>query len=202
VKGLAFVVAACACFVTTAATPASGGGRGGDARWAHAIVLKRADLRAFDASAPSSGKTCLPSRLADQTAFARSRQFTSGAQTVASRAWIFPHEAHARTAFRKLVALDYAGCVARQGVVGARILVASQELFGTRTRGDSFRGIRVKIHLGQGRLRFDVFVDIVFVRRGRALADIAFTSPNTPFGEAAEVATLGRMSARMAKPPA
>ena len=53
----------------------------------------------------------------------------------------------------------------------------------------------------QSGIRFTVFVDLVFVRHGRAVADAAFTSTGVPFGEAAETATIGRMSARMSRPP-
>lgn len=180
---------------------AFGGGSNGaaDGRWARSIVLQKRDLPAFKSEPPLMSRTCLPQHLDSQTAFARSQHFSSGSRSVTARAWIFPEERHARDGFRNLVARDYARCLKGQGVVGARILVTSQAPFGGVTTGD--RGIRITVRVSQSELRFTVYVDIVFVRRGRALADAAFTSSDHPFGLAAEAAAVGRMSARMQAPP-
>jgi len=194
-------VAVCGALMLTATAAGGGPGRAKDGRWARAIVLRHEDLPTFDAEAPSSGKTCLPGHLDGQTAFARSKQFSSSATSVTARAWVFPEEKHATTGFRKLVALDYARCLATEGVVGARIVHTKQKRFGAVTTGDRFRGIRVTVRLIQSGLRFTVYVDLVFLRRGRAVADAAFTSTGVPFGEAAETATVGRMSVRMQHPP-
>lgn len=198
----ALAAALCTTLVVAAGATAAPADRGRDGRWAHAIVIRHEDLPTWAAEPPSSGKTCLPAHLDGQTAFARSQQFSSRAQSVTARAWVFPEERHATTGFRRLVALDYAKCLAQEGVVGARIVRTKQERFGAVTSGDRFRGIRVTVRVVQNGIRFTVFVDLVFLRRGRAVADAAFTSTGVPFGEAAETATIGRMSTRMARPPA
>jgi hypothetical protein len=195
-------VTVCATLLVAAGATAAPADRARDGRWAHAIVIRHDDLPNWAAEPPSSGKTCLPAHLEGQTAFARSEQFSSMAQSVTARAWVFPEERHATTGFRRLVALDYAKCLAREGVIGARIVRTRQERFGAVTSGDRFRGIRVTVRVVQNGIRFTVFVDLVFLRRGRVVADGAFTSTGVPFGEAAETATIGRMSARMARPPA
>ncbi len=197
-----FAFAVCVSLAASAGASAKPPDRARDGRWARAIVIRHDDLPTWRSEAPSSGKTCLPKYLDGQTAFARSLQFSSNSQSVTARAWVFPEERHATTGFRRLVALDYANCLAREGVVGARIVATKQERFGAVTTGDRFRGIRVTAHVLQSGIRFTVYVDLVFLRRGRAVADAAFTSTGVPFGEAAETAALGRMSARMARPPA
>jgi hypothetical protein len=199
VKTLALAV--CTVLVAAAGAGAATADRVRDGRWARAIVIRQEDLPMWAAEAPSSGKTCLPAHLDGQTAFARSRQFSSSAQSVTARAWVFPDERHATRGFRRLVRLDYASCLEREGVIGARIVATKQEPFGAATTGDRFRGIRVTAHVVQTGLRFTVYVDLVFLRRGRAVADAAFTSTGVPFGEAAETAAIGRMSARMRRPP-
>lgn len=197
-----FLAIAIGCALVLSGTAAAGGvDRVKDGRWARAIVVRHEDLPTWKTEPPSSGKTCLPAHLDGQTAFARSQQFSSSAQSVTARAWVFPEEQHATTGFRRLVALDYARCLAREGVIGARILGTKQQRFGVATTGDRFRGIRVTVRVVQSGIRFTVFVDLVFVRHGRAVADAAFTSTGVPFGEAAETATIGRMSARMSRPP-
>jgi hypothetical protein len=200
VRGIAFA-ALIALVAAAAAVAANAQDRGKDGRWARAIVVRQEDLPMWDAEAPSSGKTCLPAHLDGQTAFARSQQFSSRSQSVTARAWVFPEERHATTGFRRLVALDYAKCLSREGVVGARIVRTKQERFGAATTGDRFRGIRVTAHVVQSGIRFTVYVDLVFLRRGRAVAVAAFTSTGVPLGEAAEWSTVGRMSTRMRRPP-
>jgi hypothetical protein len=195
---VAAVIVLVAAATAVAANPQD---RAKDGRWARAIVIRQNDLPRWDAEAPSSGKTCLPAHLDGQTAFARSQQFSSSSQSVTARAWVFPEERHATTGFRRLIALDYAQCLSREGVIGARIVRTKQEHFGAVTTGDRFRGIRVTAYVVQSGIRFTVYVDLVFLRRGRAVADAAFTSTGVPFGEAAETATVGRMSARMRRPP-
>ena len=197
----AILLAIGVALVVTTVAVASGPDRARDGRWARAIVLRHEDLPNWGAEAPSGGKTCLPAHLDGQTAFARSQQFSSSSQNVTARAWVFPEERRATTGFRRLVALDYAKCLAREGVTGARIVATRQARFGAVTTGDRFRGIRVTAHVVQGGIRFTVFVDLVFLRRGRAVADAAFTSTGVPFGEAAETAAVGRMSTRMRQPP-
>jgi hypothetical protein len=175
--------------------------RAGDGRWARAIVLQKRDLPSFRAEPPLATRTCLPGRLDGQTAFARSAHFSSGTRSVTARAWIFPEERHAKGGFRNLVGLDYAGCLRRSGVVGARILSISQKVIGGVQSGDRFRGVRVTVRLRQSGTTFPVYVEIFFVRNGRAVADAAFTSSARPFGIAAETAAVGKMSARMQRPP-
>jgi len=180
------------------------GGAGGtskDGRWARAIVIRKADLPTFRGEPPLSTRTCLPAHLNGQTAFARSQHFSNGARSVTARAWIFPEEQHARGGFRSLVARDYARCLKQEGVVGARILVTKQETISGITHGDRFRALRVTVRVSQSGARFTVYVEIFFVRNGRAVADAAFTSSDHPFGIAAETATVGRMAARMNHPP-
>jgi hypothetical protein len=169
-----------------------------DARWAKAIVLQRADLPAFDPQ-PPHGSGCLPGHLLGQTAFARSQRFDSLRQSAAARAWIFRGETESKAAFRSLVRRDYASCL-RKPDAGPRILAAHQELFGPRT-DDRFRGVRIVVRLAQNGAPLNVYVDLVFVRRRRTVADIAFTSAGQPFGNAAESATLLKMTARMERPP-
>jgi hypothetical protein len=173
-----------------------------DGRWAHAIVIQKRDLPTFHAEAPLSTRTCLPGHLDGQTAFARSLHFSSGSRSVTARAWIFPEERHAKGGFRNLVARDYAQCLKRDGIVGARILVSSQKPISGITSGDRFRALRVTVRVRQAGTTFTVYVEIFFVRAGRAVADAAFTSSDHPFGLAAEAATVDRMTARMAHPPA
>jgi hypothetical protein len=182
-------------------SPRSPRDRAKDGRWAREIVIRHEDLPTWSAEAPSRGKTCLPAHLDGQTAFARSQQFSSRSQSVTARAWVFPEERRATTGFCRVVALDYANCLAREGVIGARIVKTKQERFGAITTGDRFRGTRVTVHVVRSGIRFTVYVDLVFLRRGRAVADAAFTSTGVPFGEAAETSTIGQMSARMARPP-
>jgi hypothetical protein len=172
-----------------------------DSRWARAIVIQKRDLPTFRAEPPLSTRTCLPGHLNGQTAFARSQHFSSGARSVAARAWIFPEERHAKGGFRNLVARDYARCLKRDGVVGARILVSKQEAISGVKSGDRFRALRVTVRVNQSGARFTVYVEIFFVRNGRAVADAAFTSSDRPFGFAAEAAAVGRMAARMNHPP-
>jgi hypothetical protein len=122
---------------------------------------------------------------------------------VSSRAWIFGRPRGARSGFRRLDALDYAGCLEREGAGGAQILLAIQDrLAGHESTTESYRGIRVSLGLRQGPLLFDVFVDVLLVREGRALAAIAFTSANAPPDQSFEAATLAKMSARMRHTPA
>ena len=136
-----------------------------------------------------------------QTAFARSLHFSSGSRSVTARAWIFPEERHARGGFHNLVARDYAQCLKRDGIVGARILASSQKEVSGIQSGDRVRALRVTVRVRQAGTTFTVYVEIFFVRAGRAVADAAFTSSDRPFGIAAEGATVNRMSARMAHPP-
>jgi hypothetical protein len=172
-----------------------------DGRWARAIVLRPADLPTFTAAAPAPGKTCLPAHLDMQTGFGRSQQFTDGGRTVAARAWVFQSQEQASKGFRNLVARDYAACLARGGVAGGRIIGTRQAPFGAATTGDRFHGIHVLVRLAQGGTQFTVFVDLLFLRYGRALADAAFTSTGQPFGNAAETAVISPMSVRMHHPP-
>jgi hypothetical protein len=174
---------------------------GTDGRWARTIVLQKRDLPTFRAEAPLSSRTCLPAYLDGQTAFARSQHFSSGGKSVTARAWIFPEERHAKGGFRNLVARDYAQCLKREGVVGARILVTSQKPISGIQNGDRFRALRVTVHLSQSGTTFKVYVEIFFVRHGRAVADAAFTSSDRPFGIAAETAAIEKMTARMQRPP-
>jgi len=172
-----------------------------DGRWARSIVIQKGDLPSFRAEAPLSTRTCLPGHLDGQTAFARSLHFSSGARSVTARAWIFPEERHAKGGFRNLVARDYGLCLKREGVVGARILVTSQKSISGIRGGDRFRALRVSVRVRQSGATFTVYVELFFVRSGRALADAAFTSSDRPFGFAAETAAVGKMAARMAHPP-
>ena len=132
------------------------GDAGRDGRWARAIVISKSDLPTFHSEPPLSTRTCLPGHLDGQTAFARSLHFSSGARSVTARAWIFPEERHARGGFHALVARDYAQCLKRDGIVGARILVSSQkEISGSRS-GDRFRALRVTVRVRQAGTTFTV----------------------------------------------
>jgi hypothetical protein len=181
------------------------GGRGvdpaADARWAGAIVLRQSDLPAFDAQ-PPQGTGCLPGHLDGQSAFARSKRFDTLGRSAAARAWIFPGEKEAKAGFRALVRGDYARCLGRQQIAGGRILATRQEPFGPIRTGDRFRGVRIFVRLLQDGTPLTVYVDLLFVRRTRTVADAAFTSAGQPFGNAAEAAALLKMTARMERPPA
>jgi hypothetical protein len=177
------------------------GDTGRDGRWARAIVIQKRDLPTFHSEPPLTARTCLPGHLDGQTAFARSLHFSSGARSVTARAWIFPEERHAKGGFHNLVVRDYAQCLKRDGIVGARILVSSQKEISGIQSGDRFRALRVTVRVRQAGTTFTVYVEIFFVRAGRAVADAAFTSSDRPFGIAAEAAAVNRMSARMAHPP-
>jgi hypothetical protein len=199
-RGIA-AIGACGLALAAAGCGGSGIDRAADGRWARAIVLRQSDFPTYDAQPPQESG-CLPGQLDKQTAFARSKRFDTLNQSAAARAWIFPGEKEAKAGFFDLLRRDYARCLRRQEIAGGQIVAVHQEPFGPIRTGDRFRELRLTVELLQSGSRVAVFIDLLFVRRTRTVADAAFTSASQPFGTAAETAALLKMTSRMEHPPA